>query len=128
MGGAQAVLQIDLKQFPVDSPQVGKVLDELTTGAWSISSVSGCFKELGFTYEDFALIYREIIRAAPFMIGNNYLATLMMVDRLAENVGFFRAAAKTATTITEAGGSRSEALTNYIAFCLKDAKARFRAK
>lgn len=128
MGGAQGVLQIRLKQFPVDSPQVGEILAELTAGAWSLDQVSGFFKELGFTYEDFTLMYREIIRAAPLMIGHNYLATLMMVDRLSDNVRFFRAAADTVATITGADGSKSEALTNYIALCLKEAGTQLGAK
>jgi hypothetical protein len=121
MGGAQGVLQIRLKQFPLDSPQVGEILAQLTTGAWSLDQVSGFFKGLGFTYEDFALMYREIIRAAPLVIGHNYLATLMMVDRLSENVQLFRRAADTVAMVTKEGGSKNEALTDYIAFCLKDA-------
>ena len=128
MGGAQAVLQIRLKQFPIDSPRVGEILAELTREAWSLNQVSGFFTELGFTYEDFALMYREIVRAAPIMISNNYLATLMMVDRLSENVRFFRAAAETVSTITGAGGKKSEALTEYIAFSLKEVGSQLLAR
>jgi len=128
MGGAQAVLQIRLKQFPIDSPQAGEILSELTIGAWSLNQVSGFFTELGFNYEDFALMYREIVRAAPIMISNNYLATLMMVDRLSENVRFFKAAAEMVSTITGAGGNKSEALTNYIAFSLKDIGSKLQAR
>ena len=73
-------------------------------------------------------MYREIIRAVPFRIELNYLATLMMVDRLSENTQLFKAAANTVATVTGAEGSKNEALINYIAFCLEEARTQLGAK
>ena len=90
IGGSQGVLRLHLEKSPLESSRIDELISEITTAAWSISSVSVFFQSLGFSYDDYGAMYRAAVIGCPNKLhGHNLIATTLMIDKYNGFESFF---------------------------------------
>lgn len=82
IGALQGGLIFNLKNSGVDSPRTKQFLAQIPLAAWKIPVISEFFANLGFTYEDYEIMYHAAVIACPNILihDKNLVATFLMID------------------------------------------------
>jgi hypothetical protein len=82
IGALQGGLIFNLKNSGVDSPRAQQFISQIASAAWNIPLISGFFQSLGFSFDDYAVMYHAAVRACPDMLigKKNLIATFLLID------------------------------------------------
>lgn len=93
IGALEGGLIYNIHNSGVDAPRVQHFISQIVLAAWKMRIVSGFFQSLGFSFDDYAIMYHAAVRACPNMLINNknLIATLILVDSFSNLGPGFRA-------------------------------------
>lgn len=82
IGGLQSVLISNLKKSGVDSPRSKQLISQIALTAWNMHVISKFFQNLGFSFEDYEIMYHAAVIACPNKLiqEKNLVATFLMID------------------------------------------------
>jgi hypothetical protein len=104
------------KEYP--TPKM--LISQIVLYAWKMPIVSDFFENLGFSFDDYAIMYRAAVRACPNMLMNNknLIATFMLVDQFSNLGPSFRALSRAVSDQT--GNQRAEGLGTLMTSMVND--------
>jgi hypothetical protein len=120
IGALQGGLIFNLKNSGVDSPRSQQFISRIAVAAWNMRVIAEFFQGLGFSFEDYELMYRAAVIACPNRLiqERNLVATFLMIDRCHEFRPGFQAIAEAVSGT--AGATRASGLSTLIASTVND--------
>jgi hypothetical protein len=82
IGALQGGLIFNLKNSGVDSPRSKQLISQIALAAWNMRVISEFFQSLGFSFEDYEIMYHAAVIACPNILiqEKNLVATFLMID------------------------------------------------
>jgi hypothetical protein len=120
IGGLQGALIYNLARSGVDAPRVHQLISEIAATAWNIGFVGEYFKRMGFSFEDYQIMYRAAVAACPDILleEKNLIATFLLVDNCHRFESGFRAIYEATSEL--GGDERSSVLASLMARTTND--------
>jgi hypothetical protein len=120
IGALEGGLIYNIHHSGVDAPRVQHFILQIVLVAWKMRIVSGFFQNLGFSFDDYTIMYHAAVRACPNMLINNknLIATFILVDSFSNLGPGFRAYSQAVSGQT--GSQRAQGLVTLMTSMVND--------
>ncbi len=86
IGGFQGQLFQSISHYGVDSPESKQLMSKIVSTAWGMVIVSVFYQSLGFSEQDFGIMYCAAVKACPTIVceGKDLFATFFLIHKRQE--------------------------------------------